>query len=60
MIGHECYFKKGKIIDVTVRDNKWNFSIHCRQCGSELKQHQVEDKMLERIYREHDLGGKFQ
>ena len=40
---HECKYFKGKISDVTLRRER---TIHCKKCGEELKDSQVEPKML--------------
>jgi hypothetical protein len=42
---HECYWKKGKITDVTFDD----LHIYCNKCGKELKETHVNPKDLAEI-----------
>ncbi len=43
---HECKYFKGKISDVTLRRER---TVHCKKCGEELKDSQVEPNMLNLI-----------
>ena len=40
---HECKYYTGKISDVTLRNDG---TIHCKKCGEQLKDSQVEATML--------------
>lgn len=42
---HVCRFFNGKMVDVTMRGN----SVHCRRCGAQLSEDQIEEKTLEKI-----------
>ena len=46
---HECKFYKGQIQDVSTRRRDGSMSIHCRSCGEELKDEEVNPKMLKLI-----------
>ena len=45
---HICIFYRGKISDVTLRNN----IIYCRRCGGKLKNSQVNPKVLKEIKNE--------
>ena len=40
-----CKYFNGKMVDVAMRGN----SVHCRRCGAQLSEDQIEEKTLEII-----------
>jgi len=46
---HTCDYAYGKIKDVTIRKNQERISIHCKKCGDQLKEDEVDPKMLKLI-----------